>query len=46
VGRPRASDAVAVALRDAFAGHGREPCLPDDMAALLRRLNGYPHAMH
>lgn len=33
---PRASDAVGLALRDAYA---RELGLPDDMAALLRRLN-------
>ncbi len=34
---PRASDAIGVALRDAFE---REVRLPDDMAAILRRLNG------
>ncbi|NIJ20602.1 hypothetical protein FHS95_002294 [Sphingomonas naasensis] len=36
VERPRASDAIAVSLRDAF---DRESGLPEDMAALLRRLN-------
>jgi hypothetical protein len=34
---PHASDAVGSALRDAFA---RELGLPDDMAAMLTRLNG------
>ena len=34
---PRASDAIGVALRDAFE---RELNLPDDMVAMLRRLNG------
>ena len=38
VERPRASDALAVSLRDAFE---RESGLPDDMVMLLRRLNGY-----
>lgn len=34
---PRASDAIGLALRDAFdEGFG----LPDEMTALLRRLNG------
>ena len=33
---PRASDAVGLALRDAFSGH---ESLPEDMAALLCRLN-------
>ncbi|MCP4615481.1 MAG: hypothetical protein GY844_03485 [Bradyrhizobium sp.] len=33
---PRASDAIALALRDAYA---RDTGLPDDMAAILRRLN-------
>ena len=33
---PRASDAIALSLRDAF---DREAGLPDDMAMLLRRLN-------
>ena len=33
---PRASDAIALALRDAY---DREPGLPDDMAAMLRQLN-------
>jgi hypothetical protein len=37
VGRPRASDAVELSLRDAFE---REAGLPDDMAMLLQRLNG------
>lgn len=36
VERPRASDAIALSLRDAFA---REPGLPEDMAAILRCLN-------
>lgn len=36
VERPRASDAIALSLRDAF---DREAGLPDDMAMLLRRLN-------
>ncbi|KRC82609.1 hypothetical protein [Sphingomonas sp. Root241] len=36
VERPRASDAIALSLRDAFS---REPSLPEDMAAILRRLN-------
>lgn len=33
---PRASDAIGLALRDAY---GREPSLPEDMAAMLRQLN-------
>jgi len=33
---PRASDAIGLALRDAYA---REQGLPDDMAAMLRQLN-------
>ncbi|MEP9360171.1 hypothetical protein [Sphingomonas sp. KR3-1] len=33
---PRASDAIGLALRDAF---GRDNGLPDDMNALLRQLN-------
>lgn len=33
---PRASDAIALSLRDAF---DRQPGLPEDMMALLRRLN-------
>lgn len=33
---PRASDAIGLALRDAYM---RELGLPDDMAAMLRRLN-------
>ena len=36
VERPRASDAIALSLRDAF---DRETGLPGDMVALLRRLN-------
>jgi len=36
VERPRASDAIALSLRDAFS---REPGLPEDMAAILRNLN-------
>lgn len=36
VERPRASDAIAVSLRDAFS---RDPGLPEDMAAILRCLN-------
>ena len=34
---PRASDAIGLALRDAFE---RDYGLPEDMAQLLRRLNG------
>lgn len=33
---PRASDAIALSLRDAFS---REPGLPEDMAAMLHCLN-------
>lgn len=33
---PRASDAIGLALRDAYA---RDLGLPDDMAAMLRQLN-------
>lgn len=33
---PRASDAIALSLRDAYA---RDLGLPDDMAAMLRQLN-------
>lgn len=33
---PRASDAIALSLRDAFS---REPGLPEDMAAILHCLN-------
>ncbi|MBN8810988.1 MULTISPECIES: hypothetical protein [Sphingomonas] len=33
---PRASDAIGLALRDAYA---RDAGLPDDMAAMLRQLN-------
>ena len=36
VRRPRASDAIAVSLRNAF---DRETGLPEDMAVLLRHLN-------
>jgi hypothetical protein len=36
VERPRASDAIALSLRDAFS---REPGLPEDMIAMLRCLN-------
>jgi hypothetical protein len=36
VERPRTSDAIALSLRDAFS---REPGLPEDMIAMLRRLN-------
>lgn len=36
VERPRASDAIAVSLRDAFT---RDSGLPEDMAAMLRCLN-------
>ncbi|MDG2535973.1 hypothetical protein P6144_20100 [Sphingomonas sp. HITSZ_GF] len=39
---PRASDAIGLALRDAYV---REMGLPDDMAAMLRQLNrDDPHA--
>lgn len=34
---PRASDAIGLALRDAFE---RDYGLPEDMSRLLRRLNG------
>ncbi|WP_264940648.1 hypothetical protein [Sphingomonas caeni] len=34
---PRASDAIGLALRDAYE---RDYGLPDDMTKLLRRLNG------
>ncbi|MBX3594320.1 hypothetical protein [Sphingomonas sp.] len=34
---PRASDAIGVVLRDAY---DRDQGLPDDMAQMLRRLNG------
>ena len=41
---PRASDALALALRDAYS---RDLGLPDDMAAMLRRLNRWDgHSMH
>jgi len=37
VAKPRATDAIGFALRDAY---GRDAALPDDLAMLLRRLNG------
>lgn len=37
VAAPRASDAIGLALRDAYE---RDYGLPDDMAQMLRRLNG------
>ena len=40
---PRASDAIGLALRDAYE---RDLGLPDDMAAMLRRLNGTGAAAH
>jgi hypothetical protein len=40
---PRASDAIGLALRDAF---DRELGLPDDMRALLRCLNGHERTSH
>jgi len=40
---PRASDAIGLALRDAFV---RELGLPDDMAAMLGRLNGHGGPRH
>jgi hypothetical protein len=36
VSRPRAADAIGVALRDVYARDGR---IPDDMMMLLARLN-------
>ena len=36
---PRASDAIAVALQDVYSSYLREASIPDDMAALLCRLN-------
>jgi hypothetical protein len=36
---PRASDAIALALRDVYAEYVREGSLPEDMAALLCRIN-------
>ena len=42
VGRPRASDAIGVSLRDAFE---RETGLPEDMTALLHRLNRFDMPM-
>ncbi|HVJ01619.1 MAG TPA: hypothetical protein VM662_05510 [Sphingomonas sp.] len=41
VERPRASDAIAGALREAF---DHDLGLPNDMAALLHRLNGHRRA--
>ena len=35
---PHASDAIGMALRDAFV---RETGLPDDMAMMLHQLNGH-----
>lgn len=35
---PQAGDAIGEALRDAFGC--RHPSLPDDMSALLRRIDG------
>ncbi|WP_158298788.1 hypothetical protein [Sphingomonas psychrotolerans] len=43
VERPRASDAIALSLRDAFE---RDSGLPEDMAALLGRLNGFMLTRH
>lgn len=37
VAAPRASDAIGLALRDAYE---RDYGLPEDMAQMLRRLNG------
>lgn len=37
---PRASDAIGLALRDAYM---RETGLPEDMASLLRRLSREAH---
>lgn len=37
VGRPRATDAVGAALRSAYL----DRALPEDMQALLRKLNGH-----
>lgn len=37
VAAPRASDAIGLALRDAYE---RDYGLPEDMALMLRRLNG------
>lgn len=37
VGTPRASDALGSALRDAYR---RDAALPEDLAQLLRQLNG------
>jgi hypothetical protein len=40
---PRASDAIAVSLRDAF---DREPGLPEEMVLLLHRLNRVDISRH
>ena len=40
---PRASDAVGLALRGAYAD---DAGLPDDMAAMLRLLNRFDGSMH
>lgn len=40
---PRASDAIGLALRDAYE---RDLGLPDDMARMLRSLNGTPTPIH
>ncbi len=40
---PRASDAIGLALRDAFE---RDLGLPEDMAAMLRGLNGTGASAH
>lgn len=37
---PRIHDAIGVVLRDAYA---RDADIPDDMAHLLRRMNGGSH---
>lgn len=37
---PRIHDAIGVVLRDAYE---RDADIPDDMARLLRRMNGAPH---
>jgi hypothetical protein len=43
VDAPRASDAIGLALRDAYE---RDLGLPEDMAAMLRGLNGNGAAAH
>jgi hypothetical protein len=40
---PRASDAIGLALRDAYE---RDLGLPEDMAKMLRSLNGTPTPIH